>query len=738
MVLLSIIVGAMLAMHTLVWMGLFTVFEVGSYRGEALRLATAVFCLAGVLYLGRLLRLWETARTALREQGLSLAKAQETARIGSWTWTLQSNEFAWSPKLLDIFGIDTARFDGRLGSVLMLVHPDDRESVMEAFRELPHKIDNFPIEYRVLRPGGEERHVWAEVTVSRTAQGRPVQVIGTIQDVTERVHAEQGLRESETRLRLLNALAARILEGCSTADMIKGLLRELTREFAPLRAFYARLDGKGVVEFVVPAPDYPSRLAESRTLHLEAAPNMLRVLREQKRVAIEDVARYPEMGAVASLFADQEVRALLCATTFYADDEVGLLGLESSKPRPWSDHELATIRELAEYLSGAIRDARAESERQRTEAALRASEERFQTVLRSVNDVIWAMLPDQAHFLYLNDAAERVLGISAQAFYARPELWRSSILPDDLPAYDRNSRELFRRGEAQLEYRVVHPNGEIRWVQTKRVLSMDKEGRALRIAGITTDTTEHRRLEEEMQQARRLESMAAMAAGFAHDLNNLVMSVMSNASVALAELSEEMPIRETLRRVEVDAHRAAQLCGQLLAYSGEGKFVLERLDMNTFIRDMMPLVDVAAPPSVVRRLALTHGLPLVEADRTQLQQAVMNLITNAIEAIDERDGYITVATFAGRAELMVLDGACFGGPLPDGPCACVSVEDTGMGMGEETLSRAFDPFYSTKDPGRGLGLAAVLGIVRAHRGAVFVETDPGRGSKFTLALPGVV
>lgn len=733
----SAIVATMLLIHALLWLGAWDYFAIGSYWGEGLRFALALLVLAGVLYLGRMLRIHTAVEAKLRQNEYNLARAQEIARVGSWTWDFQTNQFSWSNRLLEIFGLDASRFDGRLGSVLMLIHPDDRETIMEAFRGLPHKTAAFPIQYRIVKPQGVERHIWSEVTVLRDAQARPTKAIGTVQDITERVRAEQGLRDSRTRLKLLNALAGHILAGKSIEDMITLVLLDLSPAFAPLRAFYGRCDASGRIDFVPPGEGYPSRLADCRSLDLAAAPQARQALLERRLLVVDDVAHSAPLRPLAADLLDAEVRALVCAATYYSPDETGILGLESSKPRTWSEHEIATLSELGEYLSGAIRDARAEAQRQRAEAALRASEERFQTVLRSVNDIVWATTPDESRFLYLNDAAERVFGLSSQSFYARPEYWRELIHPDDVANYDRNSRELMRRGETQLEYRIIRPDGQVRWVHTKRNLRTDDDGRPARIAGVTTDMTEHRRLEEEMQQARRLESMAAMAAGFAHDVNNLVMAVLSNASLALAELPESTPARDTLLRLEIDADRAARLCAQLLAYSGEGKFSLERIELNAFVRDLMPLIETGDPGAIQPRLILTHGVPPIEADRTQLQQAVMNLLANAREALRDSSGRLSIATYPARTDTLTQDAFCFGATLPDGPCACLSVEDTGCGMDEETLSRAFDPFFSTKDPSRGLGLAAVLGIVRAHRGAVLVETEPTRGSKFTLVFPGV-
>jgi PAS domain S-box-containing protein len=261
---------------------------------------------------------------------------------------------------------------------------------------------------------------------------------------------------------------------------------------------------------------------------------------------------------------------------------------------------------------------------------------------------------------------------------------------------------------------------------------------------IVRDISERRKIEEErkmlerqIQQSQKLESLGILAGGIAHDFNNLLMGILGNAGLALMELPPESPVRRTLERLETAAMRAAELTNQLLAYSGRGKFVVEPVSINTLIEEMINLLTAAVPKNVVLRLEQGSTVPLIDGDATQLRQVIMNLIINASEAIGDRSGVITLATGLTTVDKSYLAGTYMDEDLPEGVYTFLEVSDTGCGMDDKTKSRIFDPFFTTKFTGRGLGLAAVLGIVRGHHGTLKVYSEPGRGSTFKILFPAV-
>jgi PAS domain S-box-containing protein len=249
------------------------------------------------------------------------------------------------------------------------------------------------------------------------------------------------------------------------------------------------------------------------------------------------------------------------------------------------------------------------------------------------------------------------------------------------------------------------------------------------------DEADRRRLETQLQQAQKLESLGVLAGGIAHDFNNLLVSILGHASLAIEDMPQSTPVRDSLRQIETAARRAADLCKQLLAYSGKGRFVVRRVNLSELVCEMAHLLQVSISKKASLRYQLVPDVPTIEADATQIRQVVMNLITNAAEACGEHGGEIKIATGLVLANRDYLATAFLDWTLPEGRYIFLEVADSGCGMDEATRERLFDPFFTTKMTGRGLGMAAVLGIVRGHRGAIRCDSAPGRGTTFRLLFP---
>jgi PAS domain S-box-containing protein len=245
------------------------------------------------------------------------------------------------------------------------------------------------------------------------------------------------------------------------------------------------------------------------------------------------------------------------------------------------------------------------------------------------------------------------------------------------------------------------------------------------------------RLEAQVQHAQRLESLGVLAGGIAHDFNNLLASIMGYASLAAMDLPESSPTRRALDQVLIAAQSAADLTQQMLAYSGRGTFVLEPLNLTQLIEGVVRLLESTIHKKAELRLRLASSLPSIQADASQIRQVVMNLITNAAESLGDKPGSVDVTTGVAWVDADRLPAADRGDPLPPGEYVYLQVADTGCGMDAKTVERIFDPFFTTKFTGRGLGLAAVLGIVRGHHGSIQVDSRPGQGTTFTVMFPAV-
>ncbi|MCC6858578.1 MAG: PAS domain S-box protein [Bryobacterales bacterium] len=264
---------------------------------------------------------------------------------------------------------------------------------------------------------------------------------------------------------------------------------------------------------------------------------------------------------------------------------------------------------------------------------------------------------------------------------------------------------------------------------------LDENGRPRGAVGVFIDITERKRAEDRLREAQKLESLGLLAGGVAHDFNNLLVGVVGNASLAKEILPPGDPAVELLDGVIKTGEQAAHLTRQMLAYAGRGKFLLEPLDLSALIPEMSALLRTSISKKIALHFNLEKDLPAIEADRGQVQQVFMNLALNAAEAIGSGDGLISIRTGVQDVDGRFLRLHPQAASLPPGRYVCLEVTDTGCGMDEATRARIFDPFFSTKFTGRGLGLAAVAGIVRGHGGAITVSSMPGQGSCFTVLLP---
>ncbi|MBW2254208.1 MAG: response regulator [Deltaproteobacteria bacterium] len=340
--------------------------------------------------------------------------------------------------------------------------------------------------------------------------------------------------------------------------------------------------------------------------------------------------------------------------------------------------------------------------------------------------------PVDYRFLDVNPAFERQTGLKASEVVGRRV---REVLPDLEPQWIETYGRVALTGEAEhfSEY-----SQELD--QYFEVTAYQPE--AHQFACIFHDVTarvkaeeERRALELRFLQTQKLESLGVLAGGIAHDFNNLLMGVLGNASLALKDMPVDAPARETVQSIEIAARHAAKLVQQLLAYSGQGQTLVERIDLNALVEEMAHLLGISTSKRAAIHFDCPPNLPAIEVDATQVRQVVMNLITNASEAIGDDSGTITVRTGAKECDREYLERTAISRDLPEGVYVFLEVSDDGVGMDEETQARIFDPFFTTKFTGRGLGLAAVQGIIRAHRGVVLVYSEPGRGTTFKILLP---
>ncbi len=392
---------------------------------------------------------------------------------------------------------------------------------------------------------------------------------------------------------------------------------------------------------------------------------------------------------------------------------------------------ISPIRNSQGEVIGASHIARNITERTLLEAATA----QLAAIVSSSDDAMVSKNLDGV-ILTWNAGAERLYGYTAEEARWRP---MTMLLPPDRPDEETEILQRLRRGERVEHFETVrrHKDGHLIEVSVTISPIRDIDGAVRGASHVARDITERRKLQEQLLQTQKLESLGVLAGGVAHDFNNLLVGILANSSTLSGTLPESEPSQKVATDIATAAERASALTRQLLAYAGKGRFITEAIDFSKLIREISSLIQVSLPPSVQVRLDLQDNLPLVDADVGQMQQVIMNLVINAAESVGDGRGMVRVISGVQRIEEGFVD-KLWGEPhLSPGTYVTVEVQDTGCGMDETTVEKIFDPFFTTKFTGRGLGLAAVLGIVRSHRGALKVYSEPGKGSTFKLFFPTV-
>jgi PAS domain S-box-containing protein len=567
------------------------------------------------------------------------------------------------------------------------IHPDDRSWAPRYSADCIRDKQDHQFEYRMIAADG--RVVWLKDMVSVSLEEEPLLLRGLMVDITARKIAEM------ERGRL-----AAIVE--STSD------------------FVGVADAQGRVLFV--------NRAGRRMLGLSP-----------------DQVIESSIGDFHAPWATERVRREGVPTAIAAgvwQGETALLS-RSGREIPVSQVILAskTPSGEVEFISTIMRDL---SERQSIEEALRLSEERYRQLVEHAPEAIVLLDVDTGRFSEVNPVAEQLFGLSReQLLQVGPIELSPPMQPDGRSSAEAGESYIHQAiagGAPVFEWIHRHASGrdvpcEIRLIRFDSPRGVQLRASIADISARKHAETERQLFERRLQETQKLESLGVLAGGIAHDFNNLLTGILGNASLAFAEIGKEGLAAECLAEIEKAGRRAGELCQQMLAYSGRGRFEVKQLDLSALVEDAASLLRHSISKTAILGFDLARNLPAVSADPTQLRQVLMNLVINASDAIGEENGSIRVVTGTVQADQEYLSETIPSRDLPSGQYVFLEVSDTGAGMTPETLARIFDPFFTTKFTGRGLGLAAVLGILRGHGGALKVDTVLGEGSSFRLLLP---
>ncbi|HVT71508.1 MAG TPA: PAS domain S-box protein [Lacunisphaera sp.] len=389
------------------------------------------------------------------------------------------------------------------------------------------------------------------------------------------------------------------------------------------------------------------------------------------------------------------------------------------------------VRLDREYVVSVVRNI---SERKQAVEALQKSEERFREMAENIDEVFWMTNAAKDRMLYISPGYERIWGRTCAEVYARPRTWIDAILPEDRARVLAAATTKQATGEYAEEYRIVRPDGSVRWIHDRAFPIRDSHGKVCRIVGVASDVTGRKDLEAQFLRAQRLEAVGTLAGGIAHDLNNILAPMMMITGLLKGRLTAPEDVK-TLGMLEGSVHRGANIVRQLLTFSrglGGEKVAVQ---VRHLIKEMTALMKETFPREIAIRDQCAGDLWPVLGDPTMLHQVLMNLCVNSRDAMPGGGELRLVATN------VELDGAAarVHPKARPGKYVVIDVVDTGHGIPPEILDRVFDPFFTTKGIGQGtgLGLSTVLGIVESHGGFVTLQSEPGHGTVFHIHLPAV-
>ena len=412
-----------------------------------------------------------------------------------------------------------------------------------------------------------------------------------------------------------------------------------------------------------------------------------------------------------------------------------------SRWNQWTNRAILDDEGQVVEFQGAGRDI---TERKMAEKALREAEKRYRTLVEQMPAVTYiAALDDKSSTTFISPQIESFLGVSPQVYTDNPNYLDEHLHPDD---HDRVLEEIAVCHQTEepflSEYRMISQTGDTIWFRDEAIIIKSDKGIPLFIQGIMTNITDRKHAEQEqlnlerqVLHAQKLESLGILAGGIAHDFNNMLTGILGNADLALFDLPPVSPVRQNIKDIETAANRAAELCQQMLAYSGKGHSVIEQVDLSELVREMFHILEVSIKKKVTLKYKFPDNPVVIMADATQIRQVIMNLITNASDAIGNKNGVISISTGFIQYNSSFLYDRYTDENLQEGLYAFLEVIDTGCGMDESIRQKLFDPFFTTKVNGRGLGLSSVQGIVRGHKGALKVYSEPGKGTTFRILLP---
>jgi PAS domain S-box-containing protein len=743
------------------------------------------------------------AERALQESQQQLRLALSTG-LGVWECDLRNKAVTLSPQYGKAFGHSPVSYD----EWLKLIHPDDRERVRAVARANLEQARGWEAEFRVAWPDGSVHWMLSKAIVILDEDRQPERMMGVSLDISERKQAEAALRESEERFRNM-ADTAPVMIWITGPDKRGTFFNKSCLDFTGHTMEEKLGDGWAAALHPEDREQFLSVFSSSIDTRQEFR-SVFRLRRADEKyrwLVCTGVPRFAPGGIFAGYIgscvdiSDQKLieerlrasevqlmdaqrlakvgsweRHIDTAISQWSDENRRILGVSNDAPANFStfmncvhpkdrekvleielkvrttggpgevhyrilrpDGEVRFVHSVLEAIRndqgkvvrivGASQDV---TERVKAGELLCESEVRLKSAERLAHVGHWSRDAKSKQVIW----SEECFRIFGQPTDYQPtyEEFLKAVLPQDRELVEQAERHrLAEKNGTSIEYRIVRPDGDVRTVKSVAEVVLDEEGGPVRMFGAVQDITDVRRAQEESVARQKLESLGVLAGGIAHDFNNLLGGILAEAELVEADLPADSSPVEEIQRIKAVAMHGAEIVRELMIYAGQDQTSLvEPVDLSRLVEEMLELLKVSISKQVILKIDLGKNMPAVLGSAPQIRQVLMNLVINASEAIGEQVGVIHVATSrVTRGSGLVGDNAV----SPTGNYVRLEVSDTGCGITEEVKVRIFDPFFSTKFPGRGLGLAVVQGIVRSHDGAIDLVSIPGQGTTFQVMLP---
>lgn len=664
----------------------------------------------------------KVAEEKIRAHEALLRETGRIAKVGGWSFDVATGAGEWTEEVARIHDLDPAAPTSRAIG-LEFYQGESRRKIEAALAAAVQHGEGYDLELELTTAAGARK--WVRTIGNPVREdGRVVRLRGSFQDVTERHRLDAERERQQRRLALLADISRGLVLSDSPGALVAGVFEKLSRELqVDVFANYMvspegdrlRLESSG-------------GLTETQQRDFAELPfDVSRcdpVAERKERMLFADLpsVQVPQAAGIIAL----GVQAYAGFPLLAGDRLIGTISFGSRSLREFPADDVRLMKTVADQVAASV-------ERSRLLEAWRAGEERFRQVVESIQEVFWMLELDGRRFSYVSPAFETIWGRGVGTIRESAARWEEFIHPEDRPRVVEAARTRQAHGTYRETYRIVRPDGTVRWVHERAFPVHEADGRVRRIVGVTEDVTEKRELESRFLRSQRLEAIGTLAGGISHDLNNILSPVLMIASLLKGRL-EAPDERRLLELLESSALRGAGIIRQLLTFSRGTVGGLVTVQVRHLVKEIVELMQETLPRDISVRAELEPGLLPVTGDPTQLHQVLLNLCVNARDAMP-RGGELVLR--AGNLEL-TPDAAAQAGPdVGPGRYIVITVEDNGQGIAPENLVRIFDPFFTTKEPGRGtgLGLSTVHGIVKSHGGFVTVRSQPGQGASFAVYLP---